>query len=135
LPFLTLCLNYLLIFGTSIAVLYGKINQLPKEETMRNWRKTLEKTFMAVSFAEAGEHQTAAALAGIKPNWDWVEKVSKAVENIFAAVTFAEADCPEAALGFIGPKASRRPQQSLEDFLKNVGLQGIQVRYAVVSMG
>jgi len=101
---------------------------------MRNWKKTLENIFMAVSFAEAGEHQTAVALAGIKPNWDWAEKVSKAFENTFAAAAFAEADCPEAALDFIGNNDSRRPQQSLETFLKNVGLQGIQVRYAVVSM-
>jgi hypothetical protein len=101
---------------------------------MRNWRKTLENAFMAVSFAEAGEHETAAAMAGIKPNWAWAEKAAKAFENIFAAVSFAEAGCPETALGFLEGRNYRRRTQSLDVFLKDVGLQGVRFRYAVVSV-
>ena len=98
---------------------------------MKKWMETMEKTFAAASFAEAGEHETALELAGIKPNWSIVNRLSKAWENIFAAVTFAEAGCVDRALELLGAKPARRDVQSLEIFLRNVGLQGVRVRYGL----
>lgn len=98
---------------------------------MKKWMETMEKTFAAASFAEAGEHETALELAGIKPNWHIVNRLSKAWENIFAAVTFAESGCVDRALELLGVKTARRDVQSLEIFLRNVGLQGVRVRYGL----
>ncbi|MFH1993970.1 MAG: hypothetical protein ABIK98_16440 [Pseudomonadota bacterium] len=98
---------------------------------MGKWMETIQKTFAAVSFAEAGEHDTAMEMAGIKPNWSKVSLLSKAWDNIFAAVTFAEAGCADRALEFVGAKTARRDVRSLEIFLKDVGLQGVRVRYGL----
>jgi hypothetical protein len=105
----------------------------PKEGTMKKWRETLEKMFMAVSFAESGDHETAISLAGIRPSR--TGRLSKAFENVFAAAAFAEAGCPETALGFLGKIASRPGKQSLEIFLQDVGLHGIKVQYGFVTVG
>lgn len=99
---------------------------------MKKWMETIEKTFAAASFAEAGEHDTALELAGIKPNWGIVNRLSKAWENSFVAVAFAEEGCVDRALELLGAKPARREVQSLEIFLRDVGLQGVRVRYGLV---
>lgn len=100
---------------------------------MKNLRKSLEKMFMAVSFAEAGEHETAMSLSGIRKvrtdGW------TKAFDSVFAAAAFAEAGCPETALGLLGEAAPRTVKPSLEDFLESVGLCGVKVRYGFVTAG
>jgi len=98
---------------------------------MKKWMETMGKTFAAASFAEAGEHDTALELAGLKPNWNIVNRLAKAWENIFAAVTFAEAGCVDRALELLGVKTARRDVQSLDIFLRDVGLQGVRVRYGL----
>jgi hypothetical protein len=100
---------------------------------MKKLIETLEKVFMAVSFAEAGEHETAMSLAGIRPSRPG--RLLKALENIYAAAAFAEEGCPETALGFLGKGAPGPGKQSLESFLQNVGLYGVQVRYGFVTVG
>jgi hypothetical protein len=102
---------------------------------MKNWRKILEKMFMAMTFAEAGEHETAMAVAGIQPDPVRPGRWFKAVESTFVAVAFAEAGCPETALDFMAKPGLRPGEQSLYDFLRNVGLQGVQIRYGLVTAG
>ena len=100
---------------------------------MRKWLETLGKTFAAVSFAEAGEHDTAMEVAGIQYRSNWkAHTLSKVFENVFAAVTYAEAGCPEMALEFIKNNAGQARAKSLKTFLENVGLQGVRVRYGLV---
>lgn len=102
---------------------------------MKKFKEKLESIFMAVAFAEAGEHETAASMAGIEinqnPGVNWIETL----QNSFAAAAFAEADCPETALEFMGHTDGKHRRAPLEIFLETVGLQGVRVRYGVVTAG
>lgn len=102
---------------------------------MKNWREKLERHFMAVAFAEAGEHESAISFAGIKPWRNRFSKFIRIFEDTFVAAAFAEADCPEPALDRIGRRDFGRTEPPLEIFLRTVGLQGIQVRYGIVTAG
>lgn len=102
---------------------------------MKKWKETLEKMFMAVTFAEAGERETAVAVAGIEPDPGWAGRLFKAAENSFVAAAFAESGCPETALDFMSKVASRPGKQTLEGFLRNVGLQDVRIRYGLVTVG
>lgn len=100
---------------------------------MKTWRDKLERMFMAVTYAEADEHQTAMSLAGIqarRPGRRWA-----IFEKTFSAAAFAEADCSDWALDFLGTDDSPKAKPSLEDFLHNVGLCGVKVRYGMVTVG
>jgi len=101
---------------------------------MGKWIETIRKTFAAVSFAESGEHDFALEMAGIKPNWDKVNRFSKSWDNFFAAVTFAEAGCFDRAFEFLKNKTVRPKASPLDNFLKDVGLQGVRVRYGLAMM-
>lgn len=101
---------------------------------MSNWKQLFERTFSAVSFAEVGEHATAMEIAGIKPARSRIlEAFSAAKDRIFAAVTYAEAGHPEMALEFLEKGSGREKAQSLNSFLENVGLNGVRVRYVLVT--
>ena len=106
---------------------------------MRKWIENIEKTFAAVSFAEAGEHDTAMEIAAIKPNRSKVPKFLKAIRKIFVAITYAEAGCHDMALEFLGKdtvKSSKHSlksnEQSLKTFLNTVGLKGVRISYGLV---
>ena len=100
---------------------------------MRKWKETLERMFAAVSFAEAGEYETAQSLAGIQPNR--AGKLSHAFEKTFVAAAFAEAGCPETSLNLLGENPSRIATRPLDAFLENVGLRGVPVRYGFAAIG
>ena len=99
---------------------------------MKKWRKVLEDIFAAVSFAESGEYETARAMAGVQPGR--AAGLSGAVENVFAAAAFAEAGCRDTALNLMGKSPVRPERQPLQLFLENVGLQGVHVRYGLVTV-
>ncbi len=93
---------------------------------MSSWRKKLEAWFAAVAFAEAGEHEEAAELAGLEPRQTKERfSVLANLNRTFAAVAFAEADCHATAeeIAAVG----RRPT-----FLEEVGLKGVRVRYGLM---
>ena len=96
---------------------------------MGSWRKDLEACFSAVAFAEAGEHEMAAEMAGLEPK-ETKERVGvlQTLERTFAAVAFAEAGCQETAMEISGV-GRRRPA-----FLEVVGLKGVPVRYGLMPM-
>lgn len=93
----------------------------------------LEKMFMAVTFAEAGDQNTAMRLAGINPaDMTGVRRFFKHLECCFAAAAFAEANCHEFADPdhYLAEKPA--PKVRIHTFLKDVGLQNARVRYGVV---
>jgi hypothetical protein len=96
---------------------------------MKDWFKKIEKAFASVSFAEAGEHQTALRILGLSPRpakgmgWSW--------DKVFASVTFAEADCPELAREFMEKRKVPERVESLDAFLETIGLKGVEVCYGM----
>jgi len=99
---------------------------------VKKWINKLEKTFAAVSFAEAGEHNTAIQMAGLKPyGRKKMFDFSTYLDRIFAAVSFAEAGCPEIAQEFISKNIRPKDVKSIDAFLETVGLQGVRVSYGL----
>ncbi|MFC1834225.1 hypothetical protein ACFL2Q_05765 [Thermodesulfobacteriota bacterium] len=94
---------------------------------MSSWRKKFEACFTAAAFAEAGEHETAAELAGLERK-EKKERVRllQTINRTFAAAAFAEAGCHETAEEISGVRR-RGPT-----FLEVVGLQGARVRYGLI---
>ena len=101
-------------------------------------QKTFENTFAAVAFAEAGEHETAMKMLGIKPVYEKVRQVFNVIERSFAAVGFAEAGLQEDALKMANPNAvtakRKRPKETLDNFLEDVGLGNVRVRYGLATV-
>lgn len=99
--------------------------------------KTMEETYTAAAFAEAGEHETAMHIAGIRSIAQTVtEKVMRVFDLHMSAASFAEAGCFETAKTIIEPQAGatakRRP--TLDEFLNDVGLSHARVRYGLATV-
>jgi len=98
-------------------------------------RQAFEKTFSAVAFAEAGEHETAMKMVGIKPAYEKVRQVINIIERSFAAVGFAEAGLHEEAIKTANLGArTQKPQETLDSFLETVGLGNVRVRYGLATV-
>ena len=101
---------------------------------VRKWIDKIEKTFAAVAFAEAGEHETAMKIAEIQPSVSTrFSDFLKSFDKYFSAITFAEADCHEMAREYLEESAIQNSRQPLEDFLETIGLQGVRVSYGFVT--
>ncbi len=59
-----------------------------------------------------------------------MRKLMEKIEKTFMAAAFAEADCHDTALEILDTPATRRSSRSLDDFLRDVGLD--EVRYSYV---
>ncbi len=93
---------------------------------------TIERTFAAAAFAEAGEHETAMKMMGIRPAYEKVRKFCDYMANNFAAVGFAEADCHDEAIRIADSReVSIRKRDSLDTFLETVGLGQVRVCYGL----
>lgn len=87
--------------------------------------KSLEDTFAALAFADAGERQEAMQMAGVK-------EMSVSVSDVFAAVAFAEAGCEAEARDLLGMRPLRlMPTPKVCGFLESVGLSGVRVAYGL----
>ncbi len=103
-----------------------------------SWKEKINKIFMAVTFAEAGEHDTALKLMGEpsarKKEKNWLS----ALNNMFTAITFAEADCHDIALEYMEQSPAAKTEKvsepqpvKLSDFAAAVGLDGIELRFGL----
>jgi hypothetical protein len=95
---------------------------------MKRMLEKFQKMAMAVTYAEAGEWDTARALAPeAKPrtslNW---------LEGHFAAVAFAESGLPEEAVRIISGRGISRPVGN--DFYESLGLKGIHLSFGYVTV-
>ena len=92
---------------------------------MHGMLKTLEDTFAALAFADAGERQEAMQMAGVK-------EMTVSVSDAFAAVAFAEAGCADEARELMGMRPVRLvPPPKVRGFLDSVGLSGVHVAYGL----
>lgn len=90
-------------------------------ETKRSW-------MTAITFAEAGEWETARQMMPVSPRknkLDWLQ-------NMWLAVTFAEAGLHDDALEFI--ETRRQKNHGIRDFLQAVGLHEVPVTYGVLTV-
>jgi hypothetical protein len=97
-------------------------------------KSTIENTFAAAAFAEAGEHDTAIRMAGVsdKPK-RLLNKLMQDFQNHMVAAAFAESNEPEEALRWVKGKEVRRAQKdTLAGFLEKVGLENARICYGVV---
>ncbi|MHC1700904.1 MAG: hypothetical protein AB9900_07985 [Humidesulfovibrio sp.] len=87
--------------------------------------KTLEDTFAAMAFANAGERQEAMQMAGVK-------ETTVSVSDVYAAVAFAEVGCVPEARELLGLRPARLvPTPKVCGFLESVGLSGVHVAYGL----
>lgn len=99
---------------------------------MDRFLRWIEKMFMAIAFAEAGEAETAVKLAPVKQlEGKQVKKLLDSLDCYFAAAAFAEANCHQWANPerYTRPK-SRKPVR-LSTFLQDIGLQNVRVQYGI----
>ncbi|MBS3757491.1 MAG: hypothetical protein KGY61_02400 [Desulfobacterales bacterium] len=98
-------------------------------------RQNIENTFAAVAFAEAGEHETAMKMAGIRPVYEKVRSVIDFIERSFAAVGFAEAGLHEEAIKMTHPHpVVAKRNDTLDNFLETVGLGNVRVCYGLATV-
>jgi len=81
----------------------------------------------AITFAEAGEWQTALELIGVGGSG----RMNRMVEKHFTAAAFAEAGLHEEALEILDGRM--KPGKDINDFLVAIGLHDVRVTYAVLS--
>jgi hypothetical protein len=134
---------YFLLSGTQDA--NNKANHSGSEENGKPYRRDdmsknknskVEDTFAAVAFAEAGEHETAAKMAGVtdRPK-RLLDKFLRVWESHMAAVAFAEAGEHDEALKWIGDeKLHAARKDTLNDFLEKIGLENTRVCYGVMPL-
>ena len=101
---------------------------------MNNILSEMERLFMAVTYAEAGEWEFAAKLANVSSP-HWMEKIKSALKYLeccFAASAFAEANCPEHCVSFLNE--DKKSQKTLKSFLEDIGLYNVPISYGVASI-
>lgn len=89
-------------------------------EKYRGW-------MMAITFAEAGEWETAREMLPATGR----KKEAGYLERAFMAVAFAEEGMPEEAVRIMDNQPHHVP--GLGDFLDAIGLRGVPVTYAVLA--
>ena len=86
-----------------------------------------ERSWMvAVTFAEAGEWETARTMIPLPAKRRW----SEFLEKTFMAVAFAEEGMPEEALRLVG--AEGRLPKRMTNFLDSIGLRDVKMAYGVL---
>ena len=94
---------------------------------MKRISETFSSWMNAITFAEAGEFDTARQMMPIShPRENRLSQLDK----VFMSVTFAEAGLHEEALNILNVKLTENHQSV--DFLEAIGLKGMNLKYAVL---
>lgn len=96
---------------------------------MKKMNDTFSSWMNAITFAEAGEFDTARQMMPA------VQKKSSALtwfDRVFMSATFAEAGLPEEALKIMAA-TNEKPVESYvpADFLEAIGLKGVRITYGI----
>lgn len=89
-----------------------------ERENERSW-------MVAVTFAEAGEWETARSLTPLPAKGRW----SQFWEQTFMAAAFAEEGMPEEAMRLVGAK--EQPKRIIT-FLDSIGLRDVKMAYGIL---
>ena len=85
-----------------------------------------ERSWMcAVTFAEAGEWETARSMTPLPTKSRWANYF----EQVFMAVAFAEEGMPEEALRLV---AKKQPSKRIKNFVNSIGLRDARMTYGVM---
>ena len=96
---------------------------------MKN-EKNSERSWMnAVTFAEAGEWETAITMTPLPTKSKWAEFF----EQTFMAVAFAEEGMNEEAQRLVGMK--QQPSKRIKNFLDSIGLRDVRMTYGSLQEG
>jgi hypothetical protein len=102
------------------------------EVIMDRFLRWMEKMLMAITFAEAGEAETAMRLAPVKQfEGMQVKMLLDDLNCYFSAVAFAEANCHQWANPERYTKRKSRRPVRLSTFLQDIGLQNVRVQYGI----
>lgn len=93
-----------------------------EKDRERNWMS-------AVTFAEAGEWETAITLTPLPTKSKWADFF----EQTFMAVAFAEAGLHEEAQLLAGMK--RQAPRRIKNFLDSIGLHNVRMTYGILQEG
>lgn len=93
-----------------------------ENESNRSWMN-------AVTFAEAGEWETARAMIPLPKKSTW----AALLEQAFMAVAFAEEGLHEEARRLMG--GSRQPPARIRSFLESIGLENARLSYCILHEG
>jgi hypothetical protein len=99
--------------------LYMNEEPMKKSDKHRNW-------WTAITFAEAGEWDTAREFMPLSPPRNEISRLQK----IFAAVALAEEGLHEDAVQLLDDNSPGSPKKS--DFLDAIGLRGARVTYGIL---
>lgn len=91
-------------------------------------------SFAAVAYAEAGEHETAMAMAGVQPRKSpSASPMLNAFQRVFVAASFAEEGLHAEAVSYLESRPAPRDLDT-DYFLDSVGLQGIRVQFVLARL-
>jgi len=93
---------------------------------MKNGKNNERNWMDAVTFAEAGEWETAISMTPLPTKSKWAQFF----EQIFMAVAFAEEGLHEEALLLAGMK--KQAPKRIESFLDSIGLRNVKMTYGVL---
>jgi hypothetical protein len=122
----------ILVKGTasSTTVCWGAISVKKNAEVIMRKSLTIFQRWMtAITFAEAGEWETARRMI---PVTTLNRKISP-LEQSFMAAAFAEAGLHDDAIKMADGLSYQAP--TTEDFLQSLGLGGVRVTYGVLAVG
>jgi len=93
---------------------------------MKTERENERSWMVAVTFAEAGEWETARRMTPLPSKSRW----SQFWEQTFMAVAFAEEGMPEEAMRLVGAK-EQLPKR-ISTFLDSIGLRDVKMAYGIL---
>jgi hypothetical protein len=96
---------------------------------MKNETENERSWMVAVTFAEAGEWETARAMTPLPRKSKW----AAFLEQAFMAVAYAEEGMHEEAQRIVGMK--QRPPKRISSFIESLGLQNARLAYGIMQEG